>query len=87
MSATDTRAMIREAQRITAPPGWSVKWTVEMIDVVPSCDGAKATDVAGWSDFDTFEDALANFRALRTGGNRVPARIVARLEGPIAGQH
>jgi hypothetical protein len=39
----------------------------------------------GWSDFDALEDALDNFRRLRAGRNRVPARIVARLEGPAVG--
>lgn len=85
MSAAVTRAMIREAQCITAPPGWSVKWTVELIGAFRPGDGAEPTGVAGWSDFDDFDAALENFRRLRAG--RAPARIVARLEGPVAGQH
>ena len=73
-----TRRMIREARALTPPPGWGLRWRVEMLGSLTDPDLA-----LGWSDFDAFEDAVSNFRALRSG--RVPARIVAHLVSPTAG--
>jgi hypothetical protein len=78
--AATTRHMFEHARELVPPPGWQLRWTVEML--------GSATDpyrAVGRSDFDTLEDALDNFRRLRAGRNRVPARIVARLTGPAVG--
>ena len=74
------RRMIERARELVAPAGWQLRWTVEMLGSVTDPGLA-----VGWSDFDTLEDAIENFRQLRSGRNRVPARIVARLEGPAVG--
>lgn len=78
--AASTRHMIEQARELEPPPGWQVRWTVEML--------GSATDphlAVGWTEHESLEDALENFRRLRAGRNRVPARIVARLEGPAVG--
>lgn len=78
--AATTRHMIERARELVPPPGWQLRWTVEMLG-----SAADPELAVGWSDFDTLEDALDSFRRLRSGRNRVPARIVARLSGPAAG--
>lgn len=80
--AAAARQMIETARKVIAPNGWRLTWRVEMIN---TAGGPTHGEAVGWSDFDNLEDAVENFRTLRRGPYRVPARIVAQVEGPIAG--
>ena len=79
-SSATTRRMLHQARELSAPPGWRLRWRVEVLESLTDPDEA-----VGWSDFDELEDAVANFRALRAPP-RARARIVARLESPAAGR-
>lgn len=72
--AAATKSVFETARALAAPPGWKISWTVLLVDKTPGYP------VVGYSEFDTLDEALENFRSLRSG--RCGARLVAQVQSP-----